>query len=431
MPQKLENNNQILYETRSGEVQELIGKMPNWLLRYGIFIVGLLLVLIFVAAAYIKYPDKVLIPILIEQSKPPISVFSKTSGVIKDVYIHENDSVLINQPICMLMTLEDKVEIDILDNLLKEKLSNNSLQYATYPALKNLGALQLKYFELQNKVKLYKNYLHNNGDQIKLNEIENQWKASMNAIQAKTKVGKIKAQTNNIEYAQYLEDKKLFEQNAITQQEYLESKKRYLNTQVATTADQTEVNNAQQELAQLSLNKMSLLNEKEKQLFTMQLDINTLALSITQGIQEWRNQFIILATGSGRAFLNNNFKPCSNINPSTELMKLIDGTQDMMMKGYLPLNSIGEVKTDQKVWIDIISFPANKFGYLEARVTKIADYPIDSVYSMQLKLINGFKTSTGEVLPNKLILQGSGSIITKDISVLERLFDKLKFKTNG
>jgi multidrug efflux pump subunit AcrA (membrane-fusion protein) len=126
MPNNIENNNQVLYETRSEEVQELIGKMPNWLLRFGILIIGIILGLIFLAAAYIKYPDKVLVAIVIEQSNTPISIYAKTSGVLKEVYVAENDTVQMNQPIGILATIEDKKELDILDNLIKEKLNRDA-----------------------------------------------------------------------------------------------------------------------------------------------------------------------------------------------------------------------------------------------------------------------------------------------------------------
>jgi multidrug efflux pump subunit AcrA (membrane-fusion protein) len=431
VPQDLENNNQILYETRSGEVQELIGKMPSWLLRYGIFIVGIILVSIFIAAAYIKYPDKVMIPILIEQSKPPIAVVSKSSGVIKEIFVKENDSVQINQPIAMLMTEEDQSEVDVLDNLLKQGLSSGNLQSTFYPKLERLGSFQLQYFELQNKVKLYRNYLQNNGDQIKLNEIENQWKANIKAIQLKTNIGKIKSQTNTIEYQQFEEDKRLYEQNAITKQEYLESKKRYLSTQVSSTVDNNDITSAQQELTKLSLSKLTLLNEKEQQLFNMRLELNTIALSISQAIENWRNQNTIKATGNGRVLFNPNFKTFTNVNMNSELVRLVDSKQELKVNGYLPINNSGDVKVGQMVWLDIASFPASKHGYFNSQIISISEYPLDSVYLMQLVLKDSFKTTTGETLPNKPILQGSGNVITKDISVLERLFDKLKFKTNG
>jgi hypothetical protein len=45
---------------------------------------------------------------------------------------------------------------------------------------------------------------------------------------------------------------------------------------------------------------------------------------------------------------------------------------------------------------------------------------------MQILLTHGFKTTTGETLPSKPVLFANGSVITKDISVLARLFDKLK-----
>lgn len=43
---------------RSEEVQEIMGRMPSWIERWGITVIGLLLIIILAGAAFFPYPDK-------------------------------------------------------------------------------------------------------------------------------------------------------------------------------------------------------------------------------------------------------------------------------------------------------------------------------------------------------------------------------------
>ncbi len=46
----------ILYESRSAEVNEILGTMPPWITRWGITVAGLMLLIFGIATAYIKLP---------------------------------------------------------------------------------------------------------------------------------------------------------------------------------------------------------------------------------------------------------------------------------------------------------------------------------------------------------------------------------------
>lgn len=49
----------LLYETRSEEVQEIMGRMPSWLVRYGIILIGIILCLLLVGSYFLRFLDKV------------------------------------------------------------------------------------------------------------------------------------------------------------------------------------------------------------------------------------------------------------------------------------------------------------------------------------------------------------------------------------
>ena len=79
-------NKNTTFELRSDEVQEILTRIPHWLIRWGsIVILGILLLLLFVSWL-IKYPDVISSKIVITTAIPPQKLIAKTSGKIETIF---------------------------------------------------------------------------------------------------------------------------------------------------------------------------------------------------------------------------------------------------------------------------------------------------------------------------------------------------------
>ena len=64
-------------EILSGEVQEIMGNPPRWIIRWGISLIFTLF-LIFLAGSYVfQYPDIITAPVVITTENPPVAVVAK------------------------------------------------------------------------------------------------------------------------------------------------------------------------------------------------------------------------------------------------------------------------------------------------------------------------------------------------------------------
>ena len=69
MPEVKNNLENSLHEDRrSEEVQEIMGRMPSWLVRRGITLVAILMLVIGVGAYFFKYPDVIPATVTISSS---------------------------------------------------------------------------------------------------------------------------------------------------------------------------------------------------------------------------------------------------------------------------------------------------------------------------------------------------------------------------
>ena len=70
-----EDTNNI--ELRSEEVQEILGEVPAWILRRGITLTAIIVVVILLGSAFLKYPDVITSSVVLTSTNPAISIVAK------------------------------------------------------------------------------------------------------------------------------------------------------------------------------------------------------------------------------------------------------------------------------------------------------------------------------------------------------------------
>lgn len=89
-------DNDHLYDNlnpRSEEVQEIMGRVPHWILRRGIALLFLIVILLLVGSCFFHYPEKVTTQVHVLPSAPSARLTSPSAGHFKEVIAHNGDSV--------------------------------------------------------------------------------------------------------------------------------------------------------------------------------------------------------------------------------------------------------------------------------------------------------------------------------------------------
>src|SRR4051812_25154562 len=71
------------FELRSEEAQDIISKMPHWIIRRGTSVLCAVILLLCTGAYFIHYPDVIVTNVTITSSNPPLKMVALTSGKIQ------------------------------------------------------------------------------------------------------------------------------------------------------------------------------------------------------------------------------------------------------------------------------------------------------------------------------------------------------------
>ena len=116
-----------------------------------------------------------------------------------------------------------------------------------------------------------------------------------------------------------------------------------------------------------------------------------------------------------------------NIKQGDELFSVIPTQkQQFIGKCILPILNTGKLSIGQHVNIKLDNYPYNENGMLQGTVTNISEVPNKDTYAIDVELINGLTTSYHKTLSYKEQMKGKADIITKNVSVMDRIFFNFK-----
>ena len=89
---------------RSQAVNEILGLVPHWMIRWGNSLILILVLGVLAMSYFIKYPDSVSIQVSITTSPPPVNIISEITGDLQEILISDQEVVKKNQ---LLATIRD------------------------------------------------------------------------------------------------------------------------------------------------------------------------------------------------------------------------------------------------------------------------------------------------------------------------------------
>ena len=156
---------------RSDKVNDILGEAPNWMIRWGITIIFIIIILIIAGSALISYNDVVNTNIIVTTKIPPAYIEARTEGRLQEVYVDAQDKVSKNEILGVIentANLQDVLYVKKnLDNLIiTPNISLDSISNL-FPSNLNLGKTQPSYYSFITKLKKYITYKSSEANNLK------------------------------------------------------------------------------------------------------------------------------------------------------------------------------------------------------------------------------------------------------------------------
>jgi HlyD family type I secretion membrane fusion protein len=437
-------------EIRSDEVQEILSAVPNWMIRWGITLIfGLILLLVFISW-FIKYPDVVAGQANITTITPPVKLVSKTNGYLEQLFFEDNTSVKKGQIIAEITNPTNKENIQFLDSMItqfsvdchsdrsdnetEESFNRNSIslilnQFSTKNILIGNELPDVNSF-VDNLTELnalltdeyYQKNIENLNQQITYNnQLAAITKTQLSLLKQEMKNAQEKFKADSTLYQKGYTAKHEFFKNQselmAKKQELANLQKTYVNYKVSVTNYQKQKNETTQQFE----------NKKRTLITSISANINT----IKNYINNWQQNYTVTSPIDGKLSYLTNLTENQFVKSQNPLFAVVSNNQNYIGHITISTQGFGKVVKGQKVRIKLNNYPYQEFGQIIGKVTDISLVPTainenKEAYfitiSLPQKLITTYKKEL-EYTPEML---GTAEIVTKDLRLLERIFNKFR-----
>ena len=106
------NNEYQEIELRSDELQDIVGRIPSNIEKYGIIVISIVVFCFLGSMMFYRYENCISADINIISTRPPVKVVSHTDGLIKSLDVENNSNVRKGDILCIIEN--DAEEEDLL-----------------------------------------------------------------------------------------------------------------------------------------------------------------------------------------------------------------------------------------------------------------------------------------------------------------------------
>lgn len=419
-------------EIRSEEIQEILGKPPQWLVRWGVSIMFITVSILIIGSFFYKYPEKITTIIVIHTENMPATIVSKNTGKIDELFVYDNQFVESGTPLAVIESGANFNDVVFLKQYIDTiKNTINSEKNVLYPIHRNLllGDIQQSYNSYS------KAYSDINVFQETTSFVENKIANLHRQLsQYKSLYSKYNNQLSiyleqlEIAKSQYQRDSLLFKSSIISKSDFEKSQSSYLQVKLLFENSRVAVDNSKISISQLEQTIIELrqmnFEQKQQLLSSLQSSVE----SLQNSINNWFLNFVLLSPISGKVVFSSIWQKNQNINSGDKVFYILPNEESRIIgKIKLPIQGSGKVKVGQKVNIKIDNYPYMEYGILKGTVSSISLMPSENFYLVEVALPNGLMTSYNKKIEFGQNLQGVAEIITEDVRLIERLIQPLKY----
>lgn len=420
-------------ELMAPEVDEILSRPPQGLLKWGSGWVISILLLLLAASYFIHFPEYVEATATITTARPPLWLTARVTSRIKELNASHLSLVKQGQLIAVLENPALETHVENIRNRLKDSTLHHLDTLLSTPEVFDvalqLGDVQPYWSAVANRFTDY--YLSRRVDNTEARLLGLHRKLSLLKKNRAVLERRLNNQlrSNAIQHKQLERDKALLEKGVIAIEAFQESEQTLLGGQETEEDFRLSLSESTLDISTIKQAIEDETSTQEQRLVEKRQAYLSAIKELNSAIERWVQTYLLVSPTDGRLTF-----PCARsrhqqVLAGDKLFAVVPSNSGQMrvLLRYSAQGS-GKVKVGQSVRIFLDGYPHLEFGTLLATVRSTALLPdADSNYTAVATLPPSLKTSYGNHLVLNGELTGKARIDTRKYRLIERLFNPLRY----
>ena len=410
-------------QLKSEEVQEILTRVPHWMIRWGSVVVLIIVLSLFFVSWLVKYPDVITTQIVITTNTPPEKLVAKVSGKIEAILVNDKATVYENTPLAVIENSANYKDVFLLKSMVdtiaidKNKFPFEKLKMA------QLGEVE-SYFAVFQKESIADDL------NAKLQPYQVEGTAqSYESIELKERLRLLESQRSNNQAELVLQKSDLdrheglFKKGIIATQELEKHKLTYLQVERNYKSLLSTISQLKSAINELNKNSKTTQINESKENVNLERNVIQSFYGLKKAIRDWELNYVLRSSIEGKVSFLQLWAPNQTVNAGDNVFAVIPTNE----KGYIgkvkaPAQNSGKIKVGQTVNIRLANYPDREFGIIKGAIKAISLTPDkDGNVLIDVSLPKGLKTSYQKPIVFQQEMSGTADIVTDDLRLIERL----------
>jgi HlyD family secretion protein len=416
-------------EIRSEEVQEILGRPPRWMIRWGITVIFTVIAGLFVGSYFFKYPETIAAPIVVTTENLPVGVVAKTTGRIDTLLVAEKQTVRKDQ---LLAVINNPASTDDIVALI-QALDTFRIAAPETPSVGSgaFGEVQSGYNSFLKACEDYRYFLHTDYHRRKIQITEKQIAVQQAMLAQGRRQLSLMQEQIAVADKLFATDSVLFAGRVIAAIDYEKAKSARLQSRQNYETAKTTLENQKMNILQSEQTIFDLEQQRTEQLTQLRLAVVNAFDQLQAQLRTWEQTYLFRSPVAGTVTFTKYWQGNQHITAGESLLTIVpDDSTHITGKIYLPPQGAGKVKAGQTVNVKFDNFPYMEYGMVKVTVKNIALVPIlqNEVrhYVLEVDFPDRLTTNYGKALLFSQEMQGTAEIITDDLRLLDRFLNPIR-----
>jgi len=412
----------------SGPVSEIMGKPPRKILRWGTAVMFSVFVLFVILAWLIKYPDTIPAQIEITTVNPPVTLVTKVTGRIKNLYVKEREVVKAGKLIAVMETSALITDIELLKQTIDTVKNPEYLISEQLPEFTQLGELHVYYASFLKNLSDLNNYTVNDFFGSKIKSLNDEIEGIREYINRLTVKEKLNFENRNLEAKKYKRDSLLYVNKVIPESELEKSHQSLIRINIELQQVRLDHSAKSIELAEkrqlLQDYRINRIEEREKYISTLQESF----MNLKAQINIWETNYLLISPIEGIVSFTKFWSVNQSVLKDEPVINIVPiDAGSYLGRINLKMQRSGKVKTGQLVNIKLSGYPYLEYGMVRGIVKSKSLVPSGDAYIIEIELPQGLITLYGRKLDFTQNMIGTAEIISDDLRLLQKIVNPFRY----
>ncbi len=418
----------VSIEIRSNEVQELLGQIPRWIIRWGTTVIALTIIILIAGSALFRYPDILYSTIILTTQNPPVNLVAKVSGKIDKLFVKDNQPVKKGDLIALLETAANYkhvLEAQAISKNMMDDLETGNISASD--SILELGEMQSYFAGFLKEYRDYSSFLSLDYFRKKTEAVKQELKKYDTYYLRLEEQSKVQERDYELASRQFKRDSLLFVQDVISRSDFEKSESGMLQKAFSLKETQTSLASAKIQVSKLSQQILDLELEYNKEKEQKLSQLNETYDRLKAETEIWKQKYLLISPVDGTISFTKFWNENQQVTEGENVFTIIpERPGEILGKINLPVEGAGKVKKGQKVNIKFANYPFMEYGMVRGEISSISQVSNMNFYTVEVVLNKGLVTNYGTKIEFRQEMPGMAEIITDDKSLLRRIINPVK-----